>query len=102
MSSAVSGIATAEGRWSTARFQARRASSQFASSGMTYWPDRRSRSASTVVEMASFAITFMDAKVWPAHLSGVGLCNELGVVLADDPSRYERFFAELLRAVVLR
>src|SRR3954451_20259778 len=101
MSSTVSGIATAAGRWSTARFHARRASSQLVSSGVTYSPDRRSRSASAVVETAFFAITFMDAKVWPPHLSVVGLPDELGSSLRTTPGAYElRLRAELLRAVL--
>src|SRR3954469_250222 len=49
MSSTVLGMATAAGRWSTARFHARRASSQWLSLGVTNSPVSCSRSVSTDV-----------------------------------------------------
>src|SRR3954462_12573255 len=85
MSSTVSGMATATGRWSTARFHAVRASSQCESSGVTKSPVSRWRSSSTEMEVASLLITFMGAMVWPPNLWSVGLPDEPGVVPEDDP-----------------
>src|SRR3954452_6379190 len=89
MSSTVSGMATAAGRWSTARFHARRASSQWLSLGVTNSPVSCSRSVSTDlevdVEMASLLITFMGAKVWAANHSSVGLPDESGSSARTTP-----------------
>src|SRR3954447_22567709 len=106
MSSTVSGMATAAGRWSTARFHARRASSQWLWLGVTNSPVSCSRSVSTDVgvdvEMASLLITFMGAKVWAANHSGVGLPDESGSSAGTTPISDQERFVLRFRVVALR